>query len=128
SAQAARLYADIMADHTARLQWTEDYEVVLKSGGRERTFKQLSGGEQMAAALAVRLALLREVSAIDLAFFDEPTANLDERRRDNLAEQILNVKGFSQLFVISHDDTFEQDTDHVVRVVKEDGRSRALGE
>ncbi|MEA3375179.1 MAG: SMC family ATPase [Chloroflexota bacterium] len=128
SAQAARLYADIMADHTARLQWTEDYEVVLRSGGRERTFKQLSGGEQMAAALAVRLALLREVSAIDLAFFDEPTANLDERRRDNLAEQILNVKGFSQLFVISHDDTFEQDTDHVVRVVKEDGRSRALGE
>ncbi|MFW6135410.1 MAG: AAA family ATPase [Chloroflexota bacterium] len=128
SAQAARLYADIMADHTARLHWTEDYEIVLRSEGRERTFQQLSGGEQMAAALAVRLALLREVSAIDLAFFDEPTANLDERRRDNLAEQILNVKGFSQLFVISHDDTFEQDTDHVVRVVKQDGRSRALGE
>jgi exonuclease SbcC len=59
--------------------------------------------------------LLREVSA-----------NLDDHQRDNLAEQILNVKGFSQLFVISHDDTFERDTDHVVRVVKEDGVSRVV--
>ncbi len=128
SAQAAQLYADIMADHRARLRWTEDYEIVLRADGRERGFQQLSGGEQMAAALAVRLALLKEVSAVDLAFFDEPTANLDDRRRDNLAEQILNVKGFSQLFVISHDDTFEQDTDHVVRVVREDGRSQAIAE
>jgi len=31
---------------------------------------------------------------------------------------------FSQLFVISHDDTFERDTDDVVRVVKENGVSR----
>jgi exonuclease SbcC len=124
SLQAARLYADVMADHTARLRWMEDYEIVLTTGGRERSFQQLSGGEQMAAALAVRLALLREVSAIDVAFFDEPTANLDDHRRDNLAEQILNVKGFSQLFVISHDDTFERDTDNVVRVVKENGTSR----
>lgn len=122
---AARMYADIMADHSARLRWTEDYEVLLAANGRERTFKQLSGGEQMAAALAVRLALLREVSDIDVAFFDEPTANLDEARRDNLAEQIMNVKGFSQLFVISHDDTFERDTDHVVRVIKENGVSQA---
>ncbi len=66
----------------------------------------------------MRLALLREVSAVDVAFFDEPTANL--------AEQILRVKGFSRLFVISHDDTFERDTDNVVRVVKENGISRAV--
>ena len=115
-------------DHPAiraiRLRWTDDYEILLMTSGRERTFKQLSGGEQMAAALAVRLALLREVSAVDIAFFDEPTANLDDHRRDNLAEQILRVKGFSQLFVISHDDTFERDTDNVVRVVKENGVSR----
>jgi len=139
SLQAARLYADIMADHGARLHWTEDYEIILKSDGRERGLQQLSGGEQMAAALAVRLALLKEVSAVDLAFFDEPMANadirhpIDDRRRDNLAEQILDVKSFSQLFVISHDDTLgeetspEQDTDHVVRVVKENGSSRVVG-
>jgi len=126
SAQAAQLYADIVGDHTGRLRWTDEYEILLRSAGRDRGFAQLSGGEQMAAALAVRLALLKEVSSINLAFFDEPTANLDDQRRDSLAEQILRVKGFSQLFVISHDDTFEQDTDHVVRVVKEDGQSRVV--
>jgi exonuclease SbcC len=125
SLQADRLYSEIMQDHTVRLRWTEDYGIELTQEGRQRSFAQLSGGEQMAAALAVRLGLLRQVSTINLAFFDEPTANLDERRRDNLAEQILEIKGFSQLFVISHDDTFEQDTDHVIHVVKEDGKSHA---
>jgi exonuclease SbcC len=124
SAQADRYYAEIMQDYSARLRWTEEYEILLSKDGRERSFAQLSGGEEMAAALAVRLALLQELTGIDVAFFDEPTANLDDLRRDNLAEQILNVRGFSQLFVISHDDTFEQDTDHVVRVIKENGVSR----
>jgi exonuclease SbcC len=60
-----------------------------------------------------------------VAFFDEPTSNLDSTRRDNLAQQILAIRdaGFSQLFVISHDDTFEQVTNHVVRVRKEHGES-----
>ena len=82
-----------------------------------------AGGEQMAAALSVRLALLREMSSIDIAFFDEPTTNLDEARRESLAQQILDVKGFKQLFVISHDDTFEQATENLIRVGKIDGKS-----
>jgi exonuclease SbcC len=123
SLEAARLFADVMTDHTARLRWEDNYEIVLDKNGRDRSFQQLSGGEQMAAALSVRLALLRELSAIDIAFFDEPTSNLDDTRRDSLAEQILSVKGFSQLFVISHDDTFERVTHHVIRVYKEDGAS-----
>jgi len=123
SIQADRVYSEIMQDYGSRLRWAEDYDIVLSNQGRDRSFQQLSGGEQMAAALAVRLALLREVSSIDVAFFDEPTANLDRDRRANLARQILNVKGFAQLFVISHDDTFEQDTDHVVRIEKRNGAS-----
>jgi exonuclease SbcC len=124
SLEAARLFAEVMADYTGRLRWDENYEIVLEKDGRDRVFQQLSGGEQMAAALAVRLALLRELSAIDVAFFDEPTSNLDDARRDSLAEQILSVKGFSQIFVISHDDTFERVTHHIVRVRKEDGVSK----
>jgi exonuclease SbcC len=124
SLEAARLFAEVMSDYTGRLAWSEEYEITLQKDGRERGFQQLSGGEQMAAALAVRLALLRELSSIDVAFFDEPTSNLDGTRRDSLADQILAVKGFSQLFVISHDDTFERVTNNVVRVVKENGVSK----
>lgn len=86
-------------------------------------FGQMSGGEQMSAALAVRLALLKTLSDIDVAFLDEPTQNMDETRRTNLASQVRDVKGFSQLFVISHDDTFERQVSHAVVVRKDGGES-----
>lgn len=118
---AATMFADLMGDSGRRLQWSEDYEVLLDGRGYSRTFAQLSGGEQMVAALAVRLALLRETSAIDVAFFDEPTAHLDPERRESLADSLSQVKGLSQLFVISHDSTFESAAENTVRIVK-DGR------
>jgi exonuclease SbcC len=116
SLEADRLFRDITGNHHVHLRWNSDYEILLEEDGRERPFASLSGGEQMAAALSVRLALLKEMSAIDIAFFDEPTTNMDENRRQNLAFSIGELKGFTQLVVISHDDTFEQWTDHVVRV------------
>ena len=124
SREASRLYGDIMGDYSGRLVWSEDYDVTLEVKGRQRAFRQLSGGEQMTAALAVRLAALRETSAIDVALFDEPTAHLDPDRRDSLADNILQVKGFSQLFVISHDDTFERAAHHYVRIAKDEEGSR----
>jgi exonuclease SbcC len=36
------------------------------------------------------------------------------------------VRGFRQLFVISHDDTFEQATQNLIRVERVDGVSRVL--
>ena len=128
SQRAAQLYGDVMSDTLGRLTWSDGYELTLEVAGRTRQFAQLSGGEQMAAALAVRLALLRELSAIDIAFLDEPTSNLDESRRDNLAEQMVKVSGFSQLIVISHDDTFERLTDHVIRLTKVNGQSQVYAE
>lgn len=120
---AAQIFGDLMQDYTRHLRWGEEYGITLEVDGRERQFAQLSGGEQMSAALSVRLALLREMSNIDIAFFDEPTTNLDETRRDSLARQILDVKGFRQLFVISHDDTFEQVTQNLVRIARINGAS-----
>ncbi len=123
---AAQIFSEIMQDHTRHLRWGEDYGIILEVDGRERQFAQLSGGEQMSAALALRLALLREMSNIDIAFFDEPTTNLDETRRDSLARQILDVRGFRQLFVISHDDTFEQVTQNLIRIARVDGISSVV--
>lgn len=113
---AAAIFGELMHDHRRVLAWGADYGVTLQTDGVARTFRQLSGGEQMSAALAVRLALVREMSTISVAFFDEPTANLDSARREALAQQIMAVRGFTQLFVISHDDTFEQATQNLIRV------------
>ena len=123
SAEANTLFSEIMGDASAALSLTEDYDIILEQHGHRRAFMQLSGGEQMSAAVAVRLGLLRQLSDINLAFFDEPTQNMDAERRHNLAEQLERVKGFDQLFVISHDDTFEPMVSTVLRVRKENGVS-----
>lgn len=116
SIEANQLYREITGNPMVSLRWDMGYEIVLEEDGHERAFASLSGGEQMAAALAVRLALLKELSDMRIAFFDEPTTNMDEERRRNLAQQIGRIKDFDQLFVISHDDTFEGFTDRVVSV------------
>jgi DNA repair protein SbcC/Rad50 len=123
SGEANRIFGDIMGDRAAQLSWESDYEIVLRRDGKERSFAQLSGGEQMSAALAVRLALLRSLTRLDIAFFDEPTQNMDGERRGNLAEQIRRVRGFDQLLVISHDDTFEQGLDCVLHLEKRHGET-----
>jgi exonuclease SbcC len=114
SIEANQLFREITGRHDVTLRWTRDYEITIEEEGRERPFLNLSGGEQMAAALAVRLALLKELSEVNIAFFDEPTTNMDEERRRNLAQQIGRIKDFHQLFVISHDDSFEGYTDQVI--------------
>ncbi len=128
SAEANRIFNEIMGDRSAQLTWQNDYEITLRRQAVNRTFAQMSGGEQMSAALAVRLALLKKLSTLNVAFFDEPTQNMDELRRMNLAEQIRRVRGFDQLIVISHDDTFEQGLDSLVRLRKVDGETRLLSE
>ncbi|MCA1641750.1 MAG: SMC family ATPase [Acidobacteria bacterium] len=114
SVEANQLFREITGEAGRTLRWTSDYEIVVEEGGYERSFVNLSGGEQVAAALAVRLALLKQLSDIRVAFFDEPTVNMDAERRENLARQIGQVSHFDQLFVISHDDTFEETVDHVL--------------
>ena len=114
--EADRLYRELLNRPDVALQWTEDYEIQVQEQGHWRSFKSLSGGEQMCAALAVRLALLKVLVDINIAFFDEPTTNMDEPRRRQLAEALGHLKSFHQLFVISHDDTFESVTENIIRV------------
>lgn len=119
SREADKLFRELLNRPNVGLQWTRDYEILVQEGAHTRRFINLSGGEQMCAALAVRLALLKVLAEIDVAFFDEPTTNMDKPRRVHLAEAIANIKTFRQLFVISHDDTFEQVTENIILVERE---------
>ncbi len=125
SAMAKDVFRHIMEDNRLMLHWDEeDYGISVESGGERRPFNLLSGGEQMAAALSIRLALLKQIG-IRFMFLDEPTANLDEERRIHLANHLSGIKGLEQLFVISHDDTFASHSNHVIQVSKENGVSKA---
>ncbi|EKQ69948.1 ATPase involved in DNA repair [Leptolyngbyaceae cyanobacterium JSC-12] len=119
SREADKLFRDLLHRPNVSLRWTRDYEIVVQEGAHSRRFVNLSGGEQMCAALAVRLALLKVLADLDIAFFDEPTTNMDRLRREQLADAIANIKTFQQLFVISHDDTFEKVTENIIVVERE---------
>lgn len=114
--EATNMFREITGEIGRSLKWTEDYEILLDENGYQRPFANFSGGEQMAAALSVRLSLLTQLSDVRVAFFDEPTTNLDRERRERLAQQIGQIRNFNQLFVISHDDTFESEVDFNVNV------------
>jgi exonuclease SbcC len=126
SQDAGNIYSDIMNDYSCGLKWQNDYDIEIESGGEVKSFRQLSGGERMSAALAVRLALLKALSSCDFIFLDEPTQNMDEIRREKLSEQIMNIHGFKQIFVISHDDTFNEKYANVIMIEKMDGESRVV--
>jgi exonuclease SbcC len=122
SIEAAQMFREITGNPEFGLKWADDYGIVLEESGYDRPFANLSGGEQMVAALAVRLALLKQMSEIRIAFFDEPTTNMDADRRERLAEQISQItqhQTFEQLFIISHDDTFESYVDNLITVGEE---------
>ncbi len=126
SREADRIYRELRGVPSEELAWKKDYEIVVYEGGNSRAFHKLSGGEKMCAALAVRLAILKLLSTMDIVFLDEPTTNLDEEKKENLVSQLRELSGFSQIFVISHDETFESMTEHVITLEKRNGATQLL--
>jgi len=123
SVEANRIFCEIMDDYSWQIEWKEDYGIKARYMGREIDFRQMSGGEQMVSAIAVRLALLKILSSSPIVFLDEPTQNMDAERRRNFASQISRIADFRQIFVISHDDTFEEMVENAIRIRKENGVS-----
>lgn len=125
SLRADRIYRTI-AETDEELYWGDKYQIVLRDMPdgllRERSDDQLSGGQIMSAVVALRLALLQTIGA-RVAFFDEPTSNLDANRRENLAHAFRAIDvgreevtehWYDQLFLISHDVAFTEVTDQVI--------------
>lgn len=125
SQRANRIYR-IIAEVDEELAWGDDYRIVLRDmvDGelRERVDDQLSGGQTMSAVVALRLAMLQTINA-RIAFFDEPTSNLDASRRENLAhafraidvgKEEVTEHWYDQLFLISHDVAFTEVTDQIL--------------
>ncbi len=118
SAFAARMYAGV-AEDGAQLKFDTEYDAKLvdiyKGNERIRSFNQLSGGQRMIAALCVRIAMLTCFAGLPIAFFDEPTENIDAEKKQNLAEILKKMLGeFTQIFIISHDDAFDRLTENVI--------------
>jgi exonuclease SbcC len=125
SLRADRIYRNI-AETDEELYWGDKYQIILRDMPdgeiRERSDDQLSGGQTMSAVVSLRLALLQTIGA-RVAFFDEPTSNLDAARRANLAHAFRAIDvgreevtehWYDQLFLISHDVAFTEVTDQII--------------
>jgi exonuclease SbcC len=126
--RANSIYQTLRGTGRESLTWDETYQITVHDGTQEKTFPNLSGGEKMAAALAVRLAIMEQISPVGLAVLDEPTANLDAQKKDNLVNELERLDAFDQLLVVSHDDTFEDMTEYTIRLSKSDRTTEVVAD
>lgn len=108
------------------LIWDENYLLYKRHGDEIVTIFEMSTGERISASLSVRLALQEFIGGLGIFILDEPTIHLDDVRCENLAKEIANIRGLNQIFVVSHDDTFDAYTDQHIGIEKEDNVSRVI--
>jgi exonuclease SbcC len=114
-------YSDIKID--------DDYNISVIGPSGEQDIDQISGGERVALAIALRLAIAQVLSGrIETVIMDEPTTHLDEERRKELVN-ILNSffreggRIIPQMLIITHHSEIEEVADIVYSVKKKEGYS-----
>ena len=86
-------------------------------GGRKVDSTRLSGGEKVALAPAIRLAISDVLGAKKFGFFilDEPTVHLDSENKKKLQEVFASLgKAVRQTIVITHDEEVFEDADAMI--------------
>ena len=114
-------YSDVKID--------DDYNITVAGPQGIRSINQISGGERVALAIALRLAIARLLAGkVEALILDEPTTHLDEERRKELVN-ILNSffreggRIIPQIIVITHHEELEEVADIIYNVRKVDGYS-----
>ncbi|WP_017980932.1 AAA family ATPase [Methanocaldococcus villosus] len=100
---------------------TDNFDIIVKSPNGDLTIENLSGGEQIALALSLRLAIANSlVGSLECLILDEPTIHLDENRVAKLIEIFRKIRNIPQMIVITHHKEIEEVADNIIRVYKED--------
>jgi exonuclease SbcC len=133
-------YASLFNIGISRIELAEKArEIAITCYGRhgEIDMDSLSGGEKVAVALALRLAIAYMMGSnkLDFVILDEPTTHLDEERRKALVKIISEAfrEGtgpLAQMIIITHDsDIFEDsEVDKIFRFAMTADGSRVLPE
>ncbi|WP_349677337.1 AAA family ATPase [Archaeoglobus sp. JdFR-39] len=107
----------------------EDFDISIIKEGGEISIKSISGGEKVAVAIALRLAIAKALAGrISTIIMDEPTTHLDEERRRELVEIMKSFFGegaaVPQMIIVTHHRELEEVAQTVYEVEKIDGVSR----
>ena len=120
-----RAFASLFELDLLDVKLNDDYEVLVVDSEGARSVDTVSGGEKVALALALRLAIAKALSGgrVGVMLLDEPTVHLDDVRRRRLVTAIRRLFGakgneFPQLVLVTHDSELEEAADVVLRVRK----------
>lgn len=114
-------YSDIKID--------DDYNIAVIGSAGEQDIDQISGGERVALAIALRLAIAQVLSGrVETIIMDEPTTHLDEERRKELVNILSSFfreggRIIPQMLIITHHREIEDVADVIYNVNKKEGYS-----
>ncbi|WP_407414336.1 AAA family ATPase [Methanobrevibacter sp.] len=111
-------YSDLVLD--------DDYNISIFGPEGEVKLDMVSGGEEIAIALSLRLGITQVMSKgmIETILLDEPTIHLDSYRKQELIEVLRSMKVIPQMIIVTHDAELEAAASNLIKVKKEDGISK----
>jgi DNA repair exonuclease SbcCD ATPase subunit len=103
--------------------WSETFDIMVMIDDETNEFEDLSGGEQVRAAIAIRLALSsvlmrRMGSSVRFLLLDEVDQALDRRGVQALADALHIISKEFKILVITHNETMKERFDHIITVQK----------
>jgi len=103
--------------------------------------EQLSGGDESALGLALRISISKlmstirpfkniekKVPMINFIIMDEPLASLDKFRRNMIIDILLNDQSFKQIFLISHAEIDIEENNYHSIVINDNENSKRMVE
>ena len=113
----------------------ETYSPLVNSQeGHQREVSNLSGGERTLLAFAYRIGLGQLIMqaktghGLYMLLLDEPTESLgrEDGSVDRLAEAISRLKSIEQIIAVTHNESFAEKAEHVIRIEKQNGASQVF--
>jgi exonuclease SbcC len=114
-------YSDIKID--------DDYNIAVIGPSGVQEIGQISGGERVALAIALRLAIAQVLSGrVETIIMDEPTTHLDEERRKELVNILSSFfreggRIIPQMLIITHHPEIVDVADVIYTIKKQDDYS-----
>ncbi len=105
-----------------QIKFSEDFDISLlvptiEKEDRYIDINSVSGGQRVALALALRIAISRFLTdRADFLILDEPTVHLDSQRRNDLINILIDLKEkglVNQLILVTHDTEIEDAADTI---------------
>ena len=117
----AKEYLDAFNINITDISVDEDLDITIIGRTGKLSINSVSGGEKVAIAIILRLAIARLLSSqISTVIMDEPTTHLDKERRKELVEAMKDFKKEShiipQLIVVTHHNELEDIADTLFEV------------